>query len=152
MSGDFEYIEEFLKDPEGSLDSFWDCEALVWIDWRAEDDYILDLLNDHLSEEDQIVYEVTDSYEDMFLIKNGEKSRVPYNGANWERDVTVRAAAGFVQPKYQLRHFTGSVGSDAGAFCLIPAAEWQQLESRFGEEFTAKYFVPVKPDSVIFGC
>ena len=152
MSDDYNYIEEFLKDPEGCLDSFWDCEAVMWVDWRSEDDYILDLFNERLAEEDQMVYEVSDGYDDIFIIRDGKKNRIPYKDTGWERDVTIRAAAECVQPKYQLRHFTGSAGTDGGAFCIIPTEEWQQLEERFGEEYTAKYFAPVKPDSVIFGC
>lgn len=49
----FKLIADFLKDPSGNMDSFWESEALIWVDWGEDDEDILAYCNDRLPEGDR---------------------------------------------------------------------------------------------------
>ena len=31
---DYQKMEQYLRDPEGEADAFWEAGPLLWVDWR----------------------------------------------------------------------------------------------------------------------
>lgn len=148
-------IEAFLKAPEDMMDAFWEGSALIWVDWREYDDAIIDYVNEYLPPEARIEYEVRDCAAprgvNIVLKKDGVCAAIPYPPDRMDRDMTLRAVQAHLEPVYRLRLFTGSLGCDTLAFCLLPEGQWQRLEAAFGTGYVARHFQPVGPDSVLFG-
>ncbi|MGE7691323.1 hypothetical protein ACQKMI_19195 [Lysinibacillus sp. NPDC097214] len=149
-----EKIELFLKNPSAEEESFWDSEALVWVDWKDFDESIVEYFNDYLLDEDKINVEIVENDKprcvDIFLIKDEVKKAVPYDVERTDRDTTLKAVQDFIAPKYQIRWYMDSLGGDTLAFCLLPTEKWLRLEKEYGEEKVTYYFAPLLHDSVMF--
>ena len=87
---------------------------------------------------------------DIILEKDGISTAIPYAEDYTDRDTTLKSVQEYVSPKYQIRWFMGSLGSDTLAFCVFPSSQWEQLEDEFGAEKVAYHFAPIKEDSVMF--
>ena len=75
---------------------------------------------------------------------------IPYAEDDTDRDTTLKSIQGYVSPKYQVRWYMDSLGSDTLAFCIGLTSQWEQLEQEFGSEKVAYYFVPIRADSTMF--
>lgn len=49
-------IRNFLLSPEEYLDTFWESDALIWVDWREYDESIIKYINERLPEEDKVKF------------------------------------------------------------------------------------------------
>lgn len=140
--------------PEQTKDEFWESNALIWVDWREDDNAIIRYVNKHLSDADKIQFECVDSEKergiDILLKKEGDCRAIPYADGYTDRDTTLKSIQQYLAPNYQLRWYMGSLGGDTLAFCVLPAKQWEQLEQEFGTEKVAYYFAPIQSDSVMF--
>lgn len=148
MNGHFEIICDFLSMPEEKEDEFADSEALQWIDWKEENDSIIECLNILLPEKDHIIYEYHDS-ENIFLIKNGVKNKIPYCEKIYPADATLRAVSEYLYPEYSILFYTPCDG-DTLAFCIVSAEEYSEMKQKFTAEKVNKYFCAVDKNSYIF--
>ena len=89
-------------------------------------------------------------YVEINFEKHSISPAIPYAEEYTDRDTTLKSLQEYVSPKYQIRWFMGSLGSDTLAFCIYPSAQWEQLEEEFGAEKVAYYFAPIKENSVMF--
>lgn len=149
-----EEIRKLLEAPDDTKDEFWDSGELIWIDWRDFDDSIINYFNKKLPDEDKIQFECVESEKergiDIFLKKDGVSRSVPYGDDCTDRDTTLKSIQEYVSPKYQIRWYMESLGSDTLAFCIGLTSQWEQLEQEFGAENVAFYFSPVRADSAMF--
>ena len=149
-----EKIKAFLLAPDQNKDEFWESDSLIWIDWRECDEDIPRYMNEVLPEEAQIDYQYVEIEKergvDIILKKNGVSKSIPYQEDCTDRDTTLRAIQEYLLPKYQIRWFLESLGSDTLGFCVLSAEQWKQLEQEFGLDHVAYYFVPIQEDSVMF--
>lgn len=149
-----EEIRKFLSSPDDIKDEFWDSDELIWIDWRDFDDSIINYFNKKLPDEDKIQFECAESEKgrgiDIFLRKDGVSRAVPYEDDCTDRDTTLKSIQEYIAPKYQIRWYMESLGSDTLAFCIGLTSQWEQLEQEFGAEKVAYYFSPVRADSAMF--
>lgn len=147
-------IRNFLLSPKEYLDAFWESDVLIWLDWREYDESIIKYFNEKLPNEDKVIFTCAEIEKergvDIILEKEGISTAIPYAEDCTDRDTTLRSLQEYVSPKYQIRWFMGSLGSDTLAFCIYPSVQWEQLEQEFGKEKVAYYFAPVKADSVMF--
>ncbi len=147
-------IRNFLLSPDENLDTFWESDALIWVDWRDYDDSVIRYFNKKLPDVDKIIFTCTKIEKergiDIILEKDGISTTIPYAEDCTDRDTTLRSIQEYVLPKYQIRWFMGSLGSDTLAFCIYPSAQWEQLEQEFGKEKVAYCFAPIQADSVMF--
>ena len=49
-------IREFLLSPEKNLDTFWESDVLIWVDWRDYDESIIKYFNDKLPDKDKVLF------------------------------------------------------------------------------------------------
>ncbi len=143
-----EAIRDFLSVPAEKEDAFWESGTLIWVDWREYDKDIFRYLNEHLPEEDRIDFVCAASTAargmDILLKKDGRSTTVPYAADRMDRDTTLISAQEYVAPKYQIRCYTASLGGDTLGFCILPAAQWRQLEEAFGADQVQRYFLLVQ--------
>lgn len=149
-----EEIKKFLLAPAETEDEFWDSNSLIWIDWREDDEDIPRYFNENLTDEDKINFECVEIEKergiDIILKKNDVSTPIPYEDDCTDRDTTLKSIQEYVSPKYQIRWYMGSLGGDTLAFCILPTAQWNQLEQEFGAEKVAYYFAPIQIDSKMF--
>lgn len=149
-----EKVKKFLLAPDENKDEFWESDFLIWVDWRDFDDSIIKYFNDKLPDEDKIQFECVEIEKereiDIFLCKNSVKTAIPYAEDRTDRDTTLKSIQEYVSPKYQVRWYMDSLGSDTLAFCIGLTSQWEQLEQEFGSEKVAYYFAPIQADSVMF--
>ncbi len=149
-----EEVKEFLLAPDENKDNFWESDALIWVDWGDFDDSIIKYFNDKLPDEDKIQFECVEIEKgrgiDIFLHKDGVSTAIPYADDYTDRDTTLKSIEAYVSPKYQIRWYMGSLGSDTLAFCIGLSSQWEQLEQEFGAEKVAYYFAPIQADRAMF--
>lgn len=104
--------------------------------------------------EDNIQYECVEIEKergiDIILKKDGSVEKIPYEDDFADRDTTLKSIQNYVSPKYQVRWYMDSLGSDTLAFCIKLSLEWENLEKEFGVEKVRYYFEPIDNDLVMF--
>ncbi|MDU6816407.1 MAG: hypothetical protein E6419_03445 [Veillonella sp.] len=87
--------------------------------------------------------------DDIVLQKGDNELLIPY-GDEKDRDVTIKYFNDFVQPDYEVRWFTESLGNDTLGFTVLSGAEWAKLNDEFGADTVRYYFEPINLESNIF--
>ena len=86
----YQDIQAFLQNPESKdhAGAFWDSCALIWVDWRDDDESVVEHISESLPPEVRIEYEVRDCTAprgvDIF-IKNGRALETA-GSCVWNRD------------------------------------------------------------------
>ena len=127
-------IRNFLLSPEEYLDTFWESDELIWVDWREYDESIIKYINEKLPDEDKVKFSCVEIEKerdlDIILEKDGISTTIPYAEDYTDRDTTLKSVQEYVSPKYQIRWFMGSLGSDTLAFCVFPSAQWWTIVNK----------------------
>ena len=133
------------------LTDLFDSEAIIWIDWREYDEDVVNYFNDMMDEPIDIqTVSNGKPYGDDIVLKKGDKElQIPY-GDEQDRDVTIKYFNDFVQPDYEVRWFTESLGNDTLGFTVLSGAEWAKLNDEFGADTVRYYFEPINLDSNMF--
>lgn len=139
---------------EDVVEQLFENEMLIWIDWREYEEDVISYFNHHLPVGEQIKCEVINIDKprgvDIVLSTDQHKLTIPFADERTDRDTSIRAMQEMVAPRYQIRWYMGSLGSDTLAFVLLPAEQWTELEERFGKEKVEFHFQPVTSESVMF--
>ena len=133
------------------LNDLFDSEAIIWIDWREYDEDVVNYFNDMMDEPIDIqTVSNGKPYGDDIVLKKGDKElQIPY-GDEQDRDVTIKYFNDFVQPDYEVRWFTESLGNDTLGFTVLSGAEWAKLNDEFGADTVRYYFEPINLESNMF--
>lgn len=133
------------------VNDLFDSEAIIWIDWREDDEDVVNYFNDMMDEPIDIqTVSNGKPYGDDIVLKNGNKElQIPY-GDEQDRDVTIKYFNDFVKPDYELRWFAESLGNDTLGFTVLSGAEWANLEDEFGADTVRYYFEPINLESNMF--
>ena len=130
------------------LNDLFDSEAIIWIDWREYDEDVVHYFNDMMDEPIDIqTVSNGKSYGDDIVLQKGDKElQIPYSDEQ-DRDVTIKYFNDFVQPDYEVRWFTESLGNDTLGFTVLSGAEWAKLNDEFGADTVRYYFEPINLES-----
>ena len=133
------------------LNDLFDSEAIIWIDWREDDEDVVNYFNDMMDEPIDIqTVSNGKPYGDDIVLKKGDKElQIPY-GDEQDRDVTIKYFNEFVKPDYEVRWFTESLGNDTLGFTVLSGAEWAKLNDEFGVDAVRYYFEPIDLESNMF--
>ena len=133
------------------LTDLFDSEAIIWIDWREDDEDVVNYFNDMMDEPIDIkTVSNGKPYGDDIVLKHGNKElQIPY-GDEQDRDVTIKYFNDFVKPDYEVRWFAESLGNDTLGFTVLSGAEWANLEDEFGADTVRYYFEPINLESNMF--
>ena len=150
MEGMYNLVKDFFSHDMDLVDLF-DSEAIIWIDWREYDEDVVNYFNDMMDEPIDIqTVSNGKPYGDDIVLKNGNKElQIPY-GDEQDRDVTIKYFNDFVQPDYEVRWFTESLGNDTLGFTVLSVSEWANLEDEFGADTVRYYFEPINLESNMF--
>ena len=150
MEGMYNLVKDFFSH-NMDLDDLFDSEAIIWIDWREDDEDVVNYFNDMMDEpiDIQPVSNGKPYGDDIVLQKGDKKLLIPY-GDEKDRDVTIKYFNDFVKPDYEVRWFAESLGNDTLGFTVLSGAEWANLEDEFGADTVGYYFEPIDLESNIF--
>ena len=150
MEDMYTLVKDFFSH-DMDLDDLFDSEAIIWIDWREDDEDVVNYFNDMMDEpiDIQTVNNGKPYGDDIVLQKGDNELLIPY-GDEKDRDVTIKYFNDFVQPDYEVRWFTESLGNDTLGFTVLSGAEWAKLNDEFGADTVRYYFEPINLESNIF--
>ena len=150
MEDMYTLVKDFFSHDMDLVDLF-DSEAIIWIDWREDDEDVVNYFNDMMDEPIDIqTVSNGKSYGDDIVLQKGDKElQIPY-GDEKDRDVTIKYFNDFVKPDYEVRWFTESLGNDTLGFTVLSGAEWAKLNDEFGVDTVRYYFEPINLESNMF--
>ncbi len=150
MEDMYNLVRDFFSH-DMDLDDLFDSEAIIWIDWREDDEDVVNYFNDMMDEPIDIQTVSNGKlYGDDIVLQKGDKElQIPY-GDEKDRDVTIKCFNEFVKPDYEVRWFTESLGNDTLGFTVLSGAEWANLEDEFGADTVRYYFEPINLESNMF--
>ena len=133
------------------LTDLFDSEAIIWIDWREDDEDVVRYFNDMMDEPIDIqTVSNGKAYGDDIVLQKGDKElQIPYSDEQ-DRDVTIKYFNDFVKPDYEVRWFTESLGNDTLGFTVLSGTEWAKLNDEFGADTVRYYFEPITLESNMF--
>lgn len=146
----YEHLVQFFIDPSNP-EPLLESNALVWIDWREDDERIIDYFNAQLDEKIEVsfIFQGKPYGDDIKLSRKDKSLIIPYLD-KMTRDITLTSLNAFLAPTDEIRWALESLGSDTLAFMLLKKEAWQALEKIFGTEKVHYYFAPITKDSVMF--
>ncbi len=150
MEDMYTLVKDFFSHDMDLVDLF-DSEAIIWIDWREDDEDVVNYFNDMMDEPIDIqTVSNGKSYGDDIVLQKGDKELlIPYDDEK-DRDVTIKYFNDFVKPDYEVRWFTESLGNDTLGFTVLSGAEWAKLNDEFGADTVRYYFEPINLESNMF--
>ena len=150
MESMYNLVKDFFSH-DMDLNELFDSEAIIWIDWREDDEDVVNYFNDMIDEPIDIqTVSNGKPYGDDIVLKKGDKElQIPY-GDEKNRDVTIKYFNDFVKPDYEARWFIESLGDDTLGFTVLSGAEWTNLEDEFGADTVRYYFEPINLESNMF--
>ena len=150
MEDMYKLVKDFFSH-DLELDDLFDSEAIIWIDWREDDEDVVRYFNDMMDEPIDIqTVSNGKPYGDDIVLKKGDKElQIPY-GDEQDRDVTIKYFNDFVQPDYEVRWFAESLGNDTLGFTVLSVSEWAKLDGEFGADTVRYYFEPIDFESDMF--
>lgn len=150
MEGMYNLVKDFFSN-NMDLNDLFDSEAIIWIDWREYDEDVVNYFNDMMDEPIDIkTVSNGKAYGDDIVLQKGDKElQIPY-GDEQDRDVTIKYFNDFVQPDYEVRWFTESLGNDTLGFTVLSVSEWAKLDDEFGADTVRYYFEPIDFESDLF--
>ena len=150
MEDMYTLVKDFFSH-DMDLDDLFDSEAIIWIDWREDDEDVVNYFNDMMDEPIDIkTVSNGKPYGDDIVLQKGDKElQIPY-GDEQDRDVTIKYFNDFVQPDYEVRWFAESLGNDTLGFTVLSGAEWAKLDDEFGADTVRYYFEPIDFESDMF--
>ena len=150
MEGMYNLVKDFFSN-DMNLNDLFDSEAISWIDWREDDEDVVNYFNDMMDEpiDIQPVSNGKPYGDDIMLQKGDKELLIPY-GNEKDRDVTIKYFNDFVKPDYEVRWFVESLGNDTLGFTVLSGGEWSKLDDEFGADTVRYYFEPIDLESNMF--
>ena len=150
MEDMYTLVKDFFSH-DMDLDDLFDSEAIIWIDWREDDEDVVNYFNGMMDEsiDIQTVSNGKPYGDGIVLQKSNKKLLIPY-GDEKDRDVTIKYFNDFVKPAYEVRWFTESLGNDTLGFTVLSGLEWAKLNDEFGADTVRYYFEPIDFESDMF--
>ena len=133
------------------VNDLFDSEAIIWIDWREDDEDVVRYFNDMMDAPIDIQSVSNNKpYGDDIVLQKGDKELlIPY-GDEKDRDVTIKYFNDFVKPDYEVRWLAESLGNDTLGFTVLSGTEWSKLDDEFGADTVRYYFEPIDLESNMF--
>ena len=103
MEDMYKLVKDFFSH-DMDLDDLFDSEAIIWIDWREDDEDVVNYFNDMMDEPIDIkMVSNGKAYGDDIVLQKGDKElQIPYVDEQ-DRDVTIKYFNDFVKPDYEVR-------------------------------------------------
>ena len=133
-------LQQWLADGnENAIDEafFGDsCPHFFAVDWREDDADIVQSCAECIGD-DALRAEWRD--DSLIIIRGDNETIVPLAHDEGDRDVTIRKLNDILQPAFEIRFLVCSHGNDTAGFAVLPAIDWQLLESDLSESARANF-------------
>lgn len=143
-SDKMELIRHYLR--EGDQGFLFDVlgdhhdDVVMWVDWRESDDDIVHMCERLIRTGDLSAdFVPNEASADLFIVHCGVRTRVPYKGADADRDTTLVTLNAVLAPGYEIRMCRESGHSDTVAFLPLSAAQWRDLDRALPREVEEKF-------------
>lgn len=128
-----------IEGDEAAIDqAFFDsgCPHFFAVDWGEDD---ADVVQRCAACLDDASLRAEWRGEDLVILRDDEETTVPLRNDAGDRDVTIRALNDVLQPDYEIRLLVCSHGGDTAGFAVLPAADWEVLDSELPEPVSANF-------------
>ena len=139
-----ELIRAVLDDPseDAVQELLDDAETVFWVDWREEDDAIVDaceaVLRTGKLAGEYVEVNTDDGYE-VYVRYGDRRVKVPLSYGERDRHLTLCALNQALSPDYEVRFCRDTNGGDALAFLPLPTKAWAELERRYGAALVRRF-------------
>lgn len=138
-------IRQVLASPDSeSIEALLDDEETVfWVDWREEDDVLVEYCEDILQTGELSAEELDADNEagfELIVQYQDNRIKVPLEIGEGDRHITLVAINQVMQTDYEIRFCIDSYGSDTLAFLPLATKDWQALESEFSDAVAKRFY------------
>ena len=150
MDKSYNVINEFLNNPQNT-DSFYESDTVIAIDWREDDEDIVQYFNNAIGHKICVQMENNDKpYGNDIILTYKEKTvKIPYEEKK-DRDTTIIWINEVIKEDFSICLFTESMEDDTLLFCVLPNEQWNKLEKEQGKTKLNKYFSKITINSKMF--
>jgi hypothetical protein len=139
-------IESVLENPseERIRALLHDPSRVFWVNWREEDDAIINDCEAVLQTGDLAGEFVSDNAAGgyrVFIRRAGRRLEVPLTYSLRDRHITLLALNKALAPQYEIRLCLASALGDTLAFMPMTTERWRDLEARFPETLSELFYV-----------
>ena len=150
MDKSYNVINEFLNNPQNA-DSFYESDTVIAIDWREDDEDIVQYFNNAIGH--KISVQIENNYKpygnDIILTYKEKTVIIPYEKKK-DRDTTIIWINEVIKEDFSICLFIESMEDDTLLFCVLPNEQWNKLENKQGKTKLNKYFSKITLNSKMF--
>lgn len=150
MDKSYNIIDEFLNNPQNA-DSFYENDTVIAIDWREDDEDIVQYFNNAIGH--KISVQIENNYKpygsDIILTYKEKTVKIPYEEKK-DRDTTIIWINEVIKEDFTICLFIESMEDDTLLFCVLPNEQWNKLEQEQGKTKLNKYFSKITLNSKMF--
>ena len=150
MDKSYNVIDEFLNNPQNT-DSFYESDTVIAIDWREDDEDIVQYFNNAIGH--KISVQIENNYKpygsDIILTYKEKTVIIPYEEKK-DRDTTIIWINEVIKEDFTICLFIESMEDDTLLFCVLPNEQWNKLEQEQGKTKLNKYFSKITLNSKMF--
>ena len=150
MDKSYNVINEFLNNPQNA-DSFYENDTVIAIDWREDDEDIVQYFNNAIGH--KISVQIENNYKpygsDIILTDKEKTVKIPYEEKK-DRDTTIIWINEVIKEDFTICLFIESMEDDTLLFCVLPNEQWNKLEQEQGKTKLNKYFSKITLNSKMF--
>ena len=150
MDKSYNIIDEFLNNPQNA-DSFYENDTVIAIDWREDDEDIVQYFNNAIGH--KISVQIENNYKpygnDIILTYKEKTVIIPYEKKK-DRDTTIIWINEVIKEDFTICLFIESMEDDTLLFCVLPNEQWNKLEQEQGKTKLNKYFSKITLNSKMF--
>lgn len=150
MDKSYNIIDEFLNNPQNA-DSFYENDTVIAIDWREDDEDIVQYFNNAIGH--KISVQIENNYKpygnDIILTYKEKTVIIPYEKKK-DRDTTIIWINEVIKEDFSICLFIESMEDDTLLFCVLPNEQWNKLENKQGKTKLNKYFSKITLNSKMF--
>ena len=152
------FLEEYLTTQNRDFFSHNFCdnndiyEFAMWIDWREEDEAIVDYCEAILKTGQLSVKTSGAENErgfDIIIFYKNQEILIPYKLKGADRDTTIKTLNQTIQPEFEIRFCKESSGSDTLCFIPLIKRQWDELDEKYQKQVDEK-FEKITAESKLF--
>ena len=129
---------------------FDDEDTVFWVDWREEDDAIVEYCESIIgsgSLDAELADADNDAGFEMYISYREKRVKVPLVIGIEDRHITLVSLNEILVPDYEVRFCIDSNGSDTLAFLPLPSDVWRDLEAQYGDALAKRFYrLQAKPN------
>jgi hypothetical protein len=139
-----ELLTRVLESPsDDAIQALFDDEdTIFWVDWREEDDAIVQYCEARIqtgSLSAEVVEVDTDDGFEIYINYKNKRVKVPLTYSLQDRHITICSLNEILSPDYEIRFCIDSKGSDTLAFLPLSSSDWSDLERRHGDAVSQRF-------------